>query len=240
MGVTVRWRFRIGIRVAVRTKSFLLNKRPRMSLHADRMSPTGRTRMQAVLLGALVLTFALPARAQDDAARVRPRETVEGLRLPPRDTSRASGANSPSKSATTGSGLWTTVISLAAIVGCLVLIGHWIKPYLGAPRGLPVEAFELLGRRLIEPKVAIHLIRCGRRVLVVSVSPDGARTLAEITDPEEVHRLTDACHHQAASPRFSMPSFKGSNDASAGMNSNHRAGASRSSPTHSAEEASHV
>lgn len=211
-----------------------------MSLHLDRMSPTGRTTMRAILLCALVLTVMMPARAQDDAARSRPRETVEGLRLPPRANTRNDGANPPSKSAATGSGIWTTVISLAAIVGCLVLVGHWLKPYLGAPRGLPVEAFELLGRRLIEQKVAVHLIRCGSRVLVVSVSPEGARTLSEITDPVEVDRLTDACHNQTAAPRFPVPSFRGASDSSAGTNSSQRASASRSSPTHSAEETSRV
>jgi flagellar biogenesis protein FliO len=208
------------------------------------MSLTDRTTMRAFIycvLFLLTFSFALSVtHAQDDASTVRPREISESLRLPPRAHGRESNPSSTSKPSASGGGLWTTVISLAAIVGCLVIVGHWIKPFLGAPRGLPVEAFELLGRRLIEQKIAVHLIRCGNRVLVVSVSPEGARTLSEITDPEEVLRLTDACHNQAAAPRFSVPSFKGTSDTSAGINSSRRAGKSHSSTTHPAGESSHV
>jgi hypothetical protein len=89
--------------------------------------------------------------------------------------------------------LWTTVLSLGAIVGCLLLIAQGLRPYLGATRGLPVAALELMGRRVIDQKVAIHLVRCGGRILVLSVSTEGARTLSEITDPEEVHRMIEAC-----------------------------------------------
>jgi flagellar biogenesis protein FliO len=97
--------------------------------------------------------------------------------------------------------LWTTVIALVAIVGSLGAVGYWMKPYLGGARSLPIEAVELLGRRAIEQKVSIHLVRCGARVLILSVSPEGARTLSEIVDPAEVRRLVDACQ----SPRDSKP-----------------------------------
>jgi hypothetical protein len=60
---------------------------------------------------------------------------------------------------------------------------------------------ELLGRRMIEQKVAVHLIRCGGKVLVVGISPEGARTLSEITDPVEVQRLVKVCH----APRENRP-----------------------------------
>jgi flagellar biogenesis protein FliO len=39
----------------------------------------------------------------------------------------------------------------------------------------------------------LQLIRVGTRVLVVGLGPDGARTLAEITEPIEVDVLVGAC-----------------------------------------------
>jgi flagellar biogenesis protein FliO len=138
---------------------------------------------------------------EDELPRGGPRTSTSGVQLPPRSNGHEATAVSPRKSTPSGGGVWTTVISLAAIVGCLALVAYWLRPYLGVSRGLPIEALELLGRRTIEQKIAIHLIRCGGKVLVVGVSPDGARTLSEITDPAEVQRLVDTCH----SPRDARP-----------------------------------
>lgn len=44
--------------------------------------------------------------------------------------------------------------------------------------------------------VAVHLVRCGSRMLVLGVGPDGVRTLAEITDPLEVDVLAGACRRR--------------------------------------------
>ena len=42
----------------------------------------------------------------------------------------------------------------------------------------------------------LQLIRLGRRLLLVSVTPDHAETLTEITDPDEVNHLTSLCRQQ--------------------------------------------
>lgn len=119
---------------------------------------------------------------------------ASSIKLPPRSSSREATASAPRRNPSSTSGLWTTAVSLTVIVGALGSLGYWLKPYLGVTRGLPVEAVELLGRRSLEQKVAIHLVRCGSRVLVLSVSPEGARTLAEIADPAEVRELVGICH----------------------------------------------
>ena len=80
-----------------------------------------------------------------------------------------------------------------AIISSLGIVGYWLKPLIGVRGNLPAEALETLGRRAIDQKLAIHLIRCGGKVLVVGVSPEGARTLSEITDPMEVQRLVAVC-----------------------------------------------
>lgn len=175
----------------------------------NRKSPSDSTRSQVglVLLIVLVCTGLITAIGYGDEIPARhSREPNAGVKLPPRSGSHDSDGPSSRKGAgnSTAGGLWTTVISLVAIVGCLGLVGYWLRPYLGVPRGLPIDALELLGRRVIEQKVAIHLVRCGSRVLVLGVSPDGARTLSEITDPAEVRRLVDACH-MPRDPRPNTP-----------------------------------
>ena len=174
-----------------------------MNWDAVRTTPSLSTRsplglVLLIVIGLMSLSDSVSSYGEDGP--VRATAPAVGIRLPPRSTGPEPGTSSNRKSSSINS-LWTTAISLAAIVGCLMLVGYWLKPYLGLPRGLPIDAVELLGRRVIEQKVAIHLVRCGERVLILGVSPDGARTLSEITDPGEVQRLVDACQP----PRDSKP-----------------------------------
>lgn len=148
--------------------------------------------LNRVLMVAAIWAGCASLATAEDIPERKSRDSTAAIRLPPR--SAGSESSSTRSAGSAGGGLWPTVLSLGAIVGCLGFLAFWLKPYLGVPGGLPLEAMELLGRRPIEHKVAIHLVRCGSRVLVVSVSPEGARTLSEITDPAEVQRLVAACH----------------------------------------------
>ncbi|MBN2477110.1 MAG: flagellar biosynthetic protein FliO [Pirellulales bacterium] len=58
---------------------------------------------------------------------------------------------------------------------------------------LPGEVFEVLGRAPMASRQQVHLLRCGRKLLLVSVTPAGAETLTEITEPMEVDRLAGLC-----------------------------------------------
>ena len=180
----------------------------RMSFDVDRMSPCNGARSLAgrVALIAVLMAMSLSSTSfgEDNSPR-NPSRSSPGTQLPPRGGTNETGSAAKKTSpASTGSGLWTTIISLTTIVSGLSFVAYWLRPYLGVTRGLPVEALELLGRRAIEPKVTIHLVRCGGKVLIVSVSPDGARTLSEITDPIEIQRLVAACHSPRET-RFPMP-----------------------------------
>jgi hypothetical protein len=44
----------------------------------------------------------------------------------------------------------------------------------------------------------VQLLRCGGKLLLVSVTPTTAETLTEITDPAEVERLAELCHQGRA------------------------------------------
>ncbi|MBM4074131.1 MAG: hypothetical protein FJ267_00625, partial [Planctomycetes bacterium] len=115
------------------------------------------------------------------------------LSLPPR-TIPISERNSLRRHQTTQSGgLWTTVIVLCVVASGIAVVSRFLRPYLSIPRTLPIDALEILGRRQIDSKVAIHLVRCGRKVLVLGISADDVRTLSEFTDPGDVDDILNRC-----------------------------------------------
>jgi flagellar biogenesis protein FliO len=91
--------------------------------------------------------------------------------------------------------IWNTVIVLGVICAGLVAVSIGLRRRRRSSGGrLPVEAVEVLGRTAIDGRHAISLVRCGSRVLVLSVdATEGLTTLAEISDPDEVNLLTDLC-----------------------------------------------
>jgi flagellar biogenesis protein FliO len=91
--------------------------------------------------------------------------------------------------------IWNTMIVLGVICAGLVAVSIGLRRRRRSNGGrLPVEAVEVLGRTAIDGRHAISLVRCGSRVLVLSVdATEGLSTLAEISDPDEVNLLTDLC-----------------------------------------------
>jgi flagellar biogenesis protein FliO len=95
---------------------------------------------------------------------------------------------------TPSTAIGTVVSSLAIVVGLFLAIAWCSRRF--APAGtapLPKEAIELLGRAPLAGRQTMQLIRVGNRLLLVALSPTGAQTLAEITDPVEVEHLTGLC-----------------------------------------------
>ncbi len=116
---------------------------------------------------------------------------------PPSDgiKNRSSQSNPANKKKANGLGsIWTTLGSLALIIGLILLVAKLFKKNGGLTSGgLPREAIEVLGRQPIDARQSIHLIRLGARILVIGSSPDGMRTLTEIEDPVEVDYLAGVC-----------------------------------------------
>jgi len=84
--------------------------------------------------------------------------------------------------------------SLAVVLGLFLGLMWFLRR--GLPKGtrqLSGEVVEVLGRAPLAGRQQMHLIRFGNRLLLVSVTPGGAETLAEITDPVEVDRLAGIC-----------------------------------------------
>lgn len=93
-----------------------------------------------------------------------------------------------------GASPWSTFGVLAVMVVSIFAIARLWKKHgpLSTP-ALPSEAVETLGRRMIDQRNVIHLIRIGSRIVVVGSSPQGLATLAEVTDPVEVDVLAGLC-----------------------------------------------
>jgi hypothetical protein len=115
--------------------------------------------------------------------------------LSPRSTNaiRESGisGSAPSKS---DSRWLTSGWGLLIVFGLVGLGARWLKGRSStALCGLPKEAFEILARKAIDSRTSVLVARCGSRLLLLSHSPQGLRTLAEIVDPVEVDCLAGLC-----------------------------------------------
>ncbi len=84
--------------------------------------------------------------------------------------------------------------SLAIVLGLFFLV-VWVsrRALPKSNQALPTDALEVLGRAPLAARHNMQLIRLGHRLLLVSVSPDTARTLLEIDNPDEVNDLIAIC-----------------------------------------------
>jgi flagellar biogenesis protein FliO len=97
--------------------------------------------------------------------------------------------------------------SLAVVLGLFFLVAWLLRRAM--PKGsrlLPGDVVEVLGRAPLTGRQHVHLLRCGNKLLLVSVSPGSTETLTEITDPEEVDRICGLC--RAAHPQSATASFR--------------------------------
>jgi flagellar biogenesis protein FliO len=88
----------------------------------------------------------------------------------------------------------TVAGSLAVVLGIFFLVAWGMRR--ATPAGsthLPGEVLEVLGRASLAQRQQVSLVRCGKKLLLISTTPTGAETLTEITDPLEVDRLAGMC-----------------------------------------------
>jgi flagellar biogenesis protein FliO len=95
----------------------------------------------------------------------------------------------------TPAGALTTVLgSLAVVLGLFFVVVWFTRRALPrAATSLPAEAVEVLGRTPLSGRQNMHVIRFGPKLLLVSVTPTGAETLAEINDADQVERIAGIC-----------------------------------------------
>jgi len=137
-----------------------------------------------------------------------------GLALPPptrhADASSAARGEAGSQRKTSGhtaTSLVTIGTSLTLVLGLFLLVA-WImrKATPGQAVLLPKEVVEVLGRAPLAGRQQLHLLRCGNKLLLVSVMPGGVESLTEITEPMEVDRLCGLC--RAARPDSATAVFR--------------------------------
>jgi flagellar protein FliO/FliZ len=91
---------------------------------------------------------------------------------------------------------WPVVVgSLGGVIGLFLIVAWCLKR--GAPRAggrLPREVVEVLGRAPLAEHKQMQLLRLGNKLILIAVTQTGTDTLAEITDPVEVDRLTGLCY----------------------------------------------
>lgn len=81
----------------------------------------------------------------------------------------------------------TVASSLAIVLGGFLLLSLLLR----RPKQAAATAnlMESLGEIQVAPKVKLHLVRLGQRLLVLHLSPNSVQRVAEIDDPEEVQRM---------------------------------------------------
>ncbi len=103
--------------------------------------------------------------------------------------------------------LVTMIGGLAVVLGIFFLVAWGMRRATpGTPMTLPNQVVEVLGRAPLAGRHQVHLLRCGHKLLLVSVTPDTAETLAEITDPFEVDRIAGLC--EQSRPNSSSATFR--------------------------------
>jgi flagellar biogenesis protein FliO len=95
---------------------------------------------------------------------------------------------------------WTTLGGLAVVLVLILSSAFALKKHVPATAGiLPAEVIQVLGRRYLDHRQSIQLVRCGSRILILANSQQhGLHTLAEVTDPVEVDLLAGLCQQSQA------------------------------------------
>ncbi len=88
--------------------------------------------------------------------------------------------------------VWPALLSVLGVCGLFCAALFLMKKYVPGHRQLfNHPAIEVLGRTHLDQKRFVSLLRVGKRVVVVGVSPDEMRALSEITDEAEVTEILD-------------------------------------------------
>jgi flagellar biogenesis protein FliO len=96
---------------------------------------------------------------------------------------------------------------LAVVLGLFLVVAWAFRR--AAPSGyapLPDEAVESLGRAALGHQLQVQLVRCGGKLVLLSVTPSGAEPLTEITEPDEVTRLVALCRQ--SQPNSASQAFR--------------------------------
>jgi flagellar biogenesis protein FliO len=105
-------------------------------------------------------------------------------------SSTAEGSKRPSKVAPFSSVTGSLAIVLSVFGLCI-----WVlrRTQTASKRALPKGVFEVLGQGALVGRHHALLVRCGNRILLIGVSPQGTHTLAEFSESAEIHQIAATC-----------------------------------------------
>lgn len=154
-----------------------------------------------VLILAAFAGFSLADVAHQEAVWAGAAEAADAGRetLPPRTSASRPKSEAPQSSAgkkarLPGEGWWSTLGGLAVVIGLVLLAAKVARKNLpAAHKTLPPEVVQVLGRKALDYRHTVHLVRFGSRLLMVGTSQEGMSTLSEITDPVEIDYLSGLC-----------------------------------------------
>jgi flagellar biogenesis protein FliO len=136
-------------------------------------------------------------RAGRDAAR-RDLADEDSRPIPPKSSDAAAKAGKTVRTATraktSAGGWWTTLGGLLAVLAMVFLTAKIVKRSVpAAQKTLPPEVVQVLGRKALDYRHTVHLVRFGSRLLMIGISQEGMTTLSEITDQVEIDYLAGLC-----------------------------------------------
>ncbi len=83
--------------------------------------------------------------------------------------------------------IWPALLAVVGVCGAFCVGLYLMKKYIPGHRQLfSHPAMEVLGRTHLDQRRYVSLLRVGKRIVVLGVSPDEIRSLSEITDEEEI------------------------------------------------------
>lgn len=160
------------------------------------ISPDARRRSRGGSMEQPAYRVAEPSGDALDRNGSRPAESAdaagnERLALPANPESSRSKMMAP---------LITVASSLAivlALFSALVWTGRKFGGRASGSKPLPAAALTPLGHVMLDPRTKLLLVKCGRRILVLSQTASGITPITEVTHPDEVRELMASCSAEA-------------------------------------------
>src|SRR5580704_6795124 len=124
----------------------------------------------------------------------------ERARQPQTSASLTPSSSAPKSSM---SGALSAVGALIVVIGLILVLARLFRRH--APlfnQSLPNEVLEVLGRRYLDQRQSILLLRIGSRILVVGSSPAGLQGIGELSDPVEVDLIAGMCRGSRNGPKL--------------------------------------
>jgi len=143
-------------------------------------SPPGSAQTMKASAAAGAETVQAPQRTIPRAGRVSSERSAERP---------AAGAGQMRGAAASAPWYRTPHAALGGVLGLIVVVTILARRFLPAARPVSPEVLRVVGRASIAPKQSAVLVHVGRRLVLVGVGPEAMRTLAEITDAQEVAYL---------------------------------------------------